>query len=263
LDWKPILILFIVGLPIGSFLNVVIWRLPRRENVVFPPSHCPLCNSNIRPYDNIPVISYILLGGKCRYCGAKISLRYPVVELTTAILFAIAWPLTGSALSWNLVAAIIFTGIGVAITGIDIQHRIIPDELSMSGLVVGLILAPLRAGSLMSLLWAFAAALGGAILLYIIRVVGGVIFKKEAMGWGDIKLIAMIGAFVGLTNVPLVLFLASFLGMLGGFIAMASSKKAREERLIPFGPFLIAAGLLAFYFGNYLVDWYLSRILAS
>ena len=263
MDWFSMLVLFVVGLPIGSFLNVVIWRLPREENIAFPPSHCPACDGKIKPYDNIPVVSYLILGGKCRSCGAPISIRYPLVELLTALLFAAAWPLTGSALSWELAAAIIFSGIGVAVSGIDIPHRIIPDSLSLGGLAVGLILAPLRAGEFSALLPAFLSALFGAALLLLVRVAGKALFKREAMGWGDVKLIAMIGAFVGWRGVILTVFLASFLGAVGGAIAMASSAETRENRLVPFGPFLMAAGLIVFYFGDSIIGWYLSTFFPS
>ncbi len=262
MDWFPMVVLFVFGLPIGSFLNVVIWRLPRGENIAFPPSHCPKCNAAIAPYDNIPVLSYILLGGRCRSCGAPISIQYPIVEFVTAALFAISWPLAGGVLGWQLAAALIFTGIGVAVTVIDIQHRIIPDELSIGGLAVGLVLAPLCAHSWSGLLWAFVAALGGAILLYLVRIGGRALFKKEALGFGDVKLIAMIGAFVGWKGVLLTIFLGALLGTIGGVIAMALSKKTREERLVPFGPFLMAAGLITFYFGEALIAWYVTTFLA-
>ncbi len=255
------LIAFLFGLPIGSFLNVVIWRLPRNENVVFPPSHCPICDAKIRPYDNIPIISYIILKGECRACGTRISPRYPVVEFVTALLFAVAWPLTGATLNWDFAAAIIMSGLGVAITGIDIDHRIIPDELSIGGLVVALILAPLLSGSWSGLLYAFLAAAFGAVLLLIVRLIGSAIFKKEAMGLGDIKLIAMIGAFVGWRNVVLTIFIASILGSIGGIIAIAGSKKMRRDRLIPFGPFLMAAGIICFYFGERIIEWYANTFL--
>ncbi len=254
----PIFALFFLGLPIGSFLNVVIWRLPREESIAFPPSHCPICGAAIKPYDNIPVLSYIILGGKCRNCKAKISIQYPIVELSTAILFALTWPLTGGHIGWELASALVFTGIGVAVTGIDYHHKIIPDELSIGGLVVGLILAPLSAGAWSGLLWAFVAALGGAVLLFLVRVGGQALFKKEALGFGDVKLIAMIGAFVGWRGVLLTVFLGALFGTIGGVAAMIFSREAREERLIPFGPFLILGGLVALYFGEALIEWYLS-----
>jgi leader peptidase (prepilin peptidase)/N-methyltransferase len=257
------LIAFIFGLPIGSFLNVVIWRLPREENIAFPPSHCPVCNAKIRPYDNIPVVSYLILRGECRDCGARISARYPIVEFVTACLFAAAWPLAGGFLGWDFAAAIIMTGLGVAITGIDIDHKIIPDELSIGGLVVALILAPLRAGDWRGLLYAALAAAFGAVLLLLVRLIGSAILKKEAMGLGDVKLIAMIGAFTGWQNVLLTIFLASLIGTIGGIIAIARSKKMRKERLIPFGPFLMAAGLISFYFGDSIIRWYLVIFLAG
>ncbi len=263
MEWLPIIILFIFGLPIGSFLNVVIWRLPRGESIVFPPSHCPKCDAPIKFYDNIPVLSYIILGGRCRSCRAPISIQYPVVEFVTASLFAASWILTGGTISWQLGAALIFTVIGIAVTGIDFHHRIIPDELSVGGLAIGLILAPLCAHAWSGLLWAFIAAIFGAVLLYLVRVGGKALFKKEALGFGDVKLIAMIGAFVGWKGVLLTIFLAALLGSIGGGIAMAASKKTREERLIPFGPFLMVAGLITFYFGGPLIEWYVTTFYAG
>ena len=258
MNWLPPVLLFFIGLPIGSFLNVVIWRLPRGENIAFPPSHCPKCNAGIRVQDNIPVLSYIFLRGKCRNCGARISPRYPIVELVTGVLFALAWIFTGSGFSWGLAAAIAMSGLGVAITAIDIDHRIIPDELSIGGFFVAMILAPFRAGLWRGLLFAIVGAVLGALLLLIIRVAGKAVFKKEAMGLGDVKLIAMLGAFLGWQGVLLTIFLASIIGTIGGLISMAASKKAREERMIPFGPFLMAAGLAVFYFGKSFIEWYFS-----
>ncbi|MCK5833737.1 prepilin peptidase [bacterium] len=259
MDFFPILALFIFGLPIGSFLNVVIWRLPREESIAFPPSHCPKCNSRIKAYDNIPVLSYIILGGKCRNCGERISIQYPIVELATAILFAIAWPLTGSTLSMEVPTAIILTGMGISIAGIDFHHRIIPNELSIGGFIVGLILAPLRTGSWAGLFWALLAGLIGAGILFLVRVGGKAVFKREALGFGDVKLIAMIGAFVGWQGVLLTIFLGALLGTIGGIVGMIISKKTREERLIPFGPFLMIAGLIVFYFGESIIGWYLTN----
>ncbi|RKZ31117.1 prepilin peptidase [bacterium] len=258
MNWFYIFALFLFGLPVGSFLNVVIWRLPRKENVVFPPSHCPICNAKIRPYDNIPIISYLILGGKCRDCGAKISPRYPVVELITALLFAVALPLTGWTMSWDLLAALILTGTGIAIAAIDIEHRIIPDELSFGGLIAGVVLAPLRAESFYGLLWGIVGAVSGAVLLFIVRIGGKALFRREAMGWGDVKLIAMIGVFVGWEGVLMTVFIASVIGTIGGIIGMITSQKTRKDREIPFGPYLIAAGIIVFYFGDKILKSYLS-----
>jgi len=262
LEWFPILILFIFGLPIGSFLNVVIWRVPRNENIAFPPSHCPTCNTKIKPWDNIPILSYLILGGKCRNCGSSISIRYPIIEFITAILFAIAWPLTGSAISWELFGAIILTGFGISITVIDIEYRIIPDELSMSALLLGLILTPLRTHSWAGLGNAAIGILVGGILFLIIRILGRLILKKEAMGFGDVKLMAMVGAFVGWKGVLLTTLTGSLLGTVICSLLMIFNKKLRKNRVIPFGPFLVAGSLISYYFGNQIIEWYLQHFLA-
>lgn len=258
MEWLVPISLFLFGLFIGSFLNVVIWRLPRGENIVTPRSHCTKCGRMVSFYDNIPVLSYLLLGGKCRYCREPISAQYPLVELLTGTLFAASWFFTGANFSWDLLATVIFVGFGIAISGIDLTHRIIPDELSVGGLIIGLILSPLRGGSFMGFAHGLLGAAIGALLLYLARVGGKFLFKKEAMGWGDVKLIAMIGAFVGFWGVLLTIFEASVLGAVGGGVALFFSPKFREDRTIPFGPYLIAAGLITLYFGDRIMEWYLS-----
>lgn len=260
MDWIFPLALFVIGLPIGSFLNVVIWRLPRGESVILPSSHCPKCNAKIKPCDNIPIISYIVLGGKCRNCKEKIAIKYPVVEFITALSFCLAWFFGNRSLDFFLLFGIVYSGIGIAITIIDIDHRIIPDELSIGGLVVGLALSPFVVGNISGLLWSAIGALVGATLIFLIRVLGGIIFKKEAMGFGDVKLMAMIGAFVGWDGVLLTVFLASLFGAIGGIIAMIISKETRKERLIPFGPFLILGGYISLFWGGSIIAMYLELL---
>lgn len=248
--------LLAIGLCIGSFLNVVIWRLPLEGmSIVRPGSHCPSCGASIRPTDNVPVLSWLLLGGKCRSCRASISVRYPLVELLVGAGFVAvgygAWlsGATGWALASVLVRDLVFFGLMVPITFIDIDHRIIPDELSLGGLVAGLLLSFAPGGE-----WG-DALLGGLVgggFLYLTAWGYEKVRKVEGMGGGDIKLIAMIGAFVGWRGVILTIFAASMLGLVAGFAAMRKGGDGMRTA-IPFGPFLCAGGLLARYAGD--VAW--------
>jgi leader peptidase (prepilin peptidase) / N-methyltransferase len=215
----------LVGACIGSFLNVVIWRLPRRESLVHPGSHCPRCDRAIRWYDNLPVVSWLLLRGRCRACRAPIAWRYPGVELLTAFLFVLAAlefhdrPFAGTQI------ALLLAGL-VAVTFIDIDHRIIPDAITKPGMVLGLVLAlvppfelhppdwiqGLQPG-LNGLLHSAAGILAGVGIAWGVRLLGGWIFKKEAMGLGDAKLLGLIGAFTGPAGALYALFLGCFLGV--------------------------------------------------
>lgn len=241
---------FVFGLIVGSFLNVCICRMPKNESIVVPASHCPHCKKDILWCDNIPVISYLLLLGRCRFCKAKISYRYPLVELLTAILLTALF--LGFGITPKFFAySVLVCGLIVA-TFVDFEIQEIPDEISLGGIVAGLALAfifpsimgeALRfRGFLGSLIGAFAG--GGSI--YLLGVFGKFAFKKEAMGGGDVKLMAMIGSFVGLKLVIFTFFLAPFFGAVPGIILKI--KDGRE--IIPYGPFLSLAAIIAIFFGN-------------
>jgi leader peptidase (prepilin peptidase)/N-methyltransferase len=238
-----------LGAILGSFLNVLILRLPKDESVVFPGSKCPHCETPIAWYDNIPVISWLVLGGKCRSCKAGISIQYPIIELTVAAIWALAVWHYGTTL--NAVAAAVFGTILLGIAVTDARHYLIPDEFSVGGLVIGLLLS-FRSGW-DGLIFALIGAAFGFTLLYLVAVVGEKIARKEAMGGGDIKMMAMVGAFVGWKGVAVTIFGGAFLGTLVFVPLLAFGRKP----LIPFGVFLAAAAAIVFVYGDALIAWYL------
>jgi leader peptidase (prepilin peptidase)/N-methyltransferase len=246
--------IFISGLAIGSFLNVCIYRIPLRKSIIFPASHCPKCGNKIRPFDNIPVLSYLILKGKCRYCRKKISLIYPAVEFINGILFLSLYLRYG--LSWEFAAGLFLFSSLLAIFFIDLKYQLIPDVITLPGIIAGFIFSFLSKSPpfLQSLIGLFA---GGGIL-YLIAITGDKIFRKESMGGGDIKLAAMLGTFLGWKMVLLVIFLASFLGAIAGIIFIIFSKQVRGNRLIPFGPFLAVSALITAFFGNQIIGLYFS-----
>lgn len=250
--WMIYLIIFLLGCCLGSFLNVCIYRLPLNLSIIFPNSFCPSCKSPIRPYDNIPLFSFFILRGKCRNCRAEISWRYPVVEaLMGTIMLALFLRLGLSPLFFALLA---FSAALLVITFIDIDHRIIPDVISLPGIVIGVILA--LAGISISLKSSLIGILLGGGSLFIVAYVYEAITKREGMGGGDVKLLAMIGAWLGWQAVLFTLFFASLLGTIIGGTVMLIQKEGRYYA-IPFGPFLALAALAYIFFGPPLIHWYL------
>jgi leader peptidase (prepilin peptidase)/N-methyltransferase len=239
------------GAVVGSFLNVCIVRLPRDQSIVRPRSRCPRCERPIAWYDNVPVLSWLVLGGKCRHCSQSISIQYPLIEALVAALWALAAWRYGPTPN-GLTAALFGTVLlGIAVT--DARHYLIPDEYTLGGLVAGLGLA-WRHG--LSGFWgALLGAVTGFALLYAIAWAGEKAFKQEAMGGGDIKMMAMVGAFLGWKGVLLTLFGGALLGTLV-FVPLT----LRKKRLVPFGVFLAAAAALVFEFGDRLMAWYLDTI---
>jgi leader peptidase (prepilin peptidase)/N-methyltransferase len=243
----------VFGMVVGSFLNVCICRMPKDESVVSPPSHCPHCSYQIRWYDNIPVISYLLLRGKCRGCGAGISLQYPLVELLNGILTLLLFLRFGPTLAFA--ALFVFCSALVVITFIDIEHQIIPDEISLSGIVIGFVLSFFLQGHgwLNSIL---GILLGGGSLLavaYAYQWLTG----KEGMGGGDIKLLAMMGAFLGWKSIPFIILASSLIGSVVG-ISMMLFQKKDSKLAIPFGPYLAFGAVLYIFYGRPLIMWYLN-----
>jgi len=236
---------FAAGACVGSFLNVVIHRLPREESIVRPGSRCPDCGRPIKPWENVPLLGFMLLRGRCSGCGARISWRYPGVELLTALGFALIARADG--FGFPLLRDAAFFSILVPVAFIDIDHRIIPDELSLGGLAAGLALAFLPGGDWRGSL--AGAALGGGVL-YATAALYEKATGREGMGGGDVKLLAMIGAFLGWRGALLTLFLGSLLGVAGGVCAM---RKGRDglKTAIPFGPYLCVAALLSRYGGGW------------
>jgi len=244
---------FLFGAVIGSFLNVCIHRMPRDESIISPPSHCPACRNRIRPTDNIPILSYLLLGGKCRHCRQPISWRYPLVEFINGLGYSLLlWKfgLTGQ----TLVYALLFSAL-LLVTFIDLAYKIIPNEITLPGIAIGMIAAGfiLPQGfwnSLMGLL------LGGG-LFYLIADLSQRILKQEGMGGGDIKLIAMIGAFLGWQSVLLTIFIGALLGSIVGLFLILIKGQGRRYP-IPFGPFLALGALASLFWGTEILWWYLS-----
>ncbi len=243
----------VVGLVIGSFLNVVIARLPERRSLWRPRSACPACGTTIAWHDNIPVLSYVALRGHCRVCSAAISWRYPAVEAVTALLFAAAYERFGPTGDFAVAAALLAALI--VITAIDLRLQIIPEAVTLPGIVVGFVanLATLRVSWVDS---AIGIVVGGGIFWAILE--GSLLLTgREGMGGGDVKLGAMLGAFLGWKVALLSIFLAV---LLGGVLALGllASKTAGRKDPIPFGPFLATGGAAGLFWGERLVTWYMS-----
>ena len=240
-------ILLILGLIIGSFLNVVIYRLPNNKSIVSPPSSCGSCGHRLGALDLVPVLSYIFLKGKCRHCGERISIRYPLVELLTGGLFALLFWRFG--LSFDFVRFAVLSCILVSAAFIDIDHRIIPDKLNLFGIVTGLVFIFLP-DSLTIKNALLGLVVGGGLLLLV------AVISRGAMGGGDIKLFAVIGLFLGLEKTIVALFLTFLLGGIAGIILIATKIKSRKD-YIPFGPFIGIGAFIAIMWYNQLIIYYL------
>jgi len=247
--------IFIIGSIIGSFLNVCIYRLPRGESIVFPSSHCVHCNNRICWFDNIPFLSYLFLRGKCRFCARPISFRYFTVEFITAALlltFYVFFGLSPAFFFLSLLGAALIVS-----TFIDFEHQLIPDVITIPGIFIGLLAGLLfpsilgEARPAAAVLNSFTGVLAGGGSIYLMGVLGKLAFKKEAMGGGDVKLMAMIGAFIGWKLVLLVFFLAPFFGALVGIIIKIKEKKD----IIPYGPYLSLATIISILWGARLLNY--------
>lgn len=236
---------FIFGAVVGSFLNVCIFRLPAKISIIKPLSQCPHCHHPIRFYDNIPLISYIVLKGKCRDCGGKISWRYPLVELLTALLSLFLFLKFGLTLIFLIF--FIFTAVLIVITFIDLDYQIIPDVLTLPGIPIFFLLAIF----VVKIPWleALIGLLIGGGVLFAIAFVYELITKREGMGGGDIKLLAMIGGFLGWKSLIFILLFSSFFGAIVGITAMII-KKQDMKYAVPFGPFLSAAAVAYLFWGD-------------
>lgn len=254
------MIFFIFGLIVGSFLNVCIYRLPRNISIIRPSSSCPACNTPIKPWDNIPVLSYIFLKGRCRKCGERISIRYPIVELLNGILYWSVFNFFG--LEWHLPFLFVFVSAMIVITFIDLDFQIIPDAITLPGIVIGLLSASFLLPDPFSLQpSAFSLSfvgfknsiaglfLGGG-LFYLIA-----ILSRGGMGGGDIKLMAMVGAFMGWKAIFLTTFIGSLVGSAVGIFLMVFKGKGRKTK-IPFGPFLAFGSIITLFFGGEILKWY-------
>jgi leader peptidase (prepilin peptidase) / N-methyltransferase len=239
--------LFLFGLCVGSFLNVVIARVPEGRSIVSPRSACPRCATLIAWYDNIPLLSFAFLGARCRKCGEPISWRYPIVELAMGLLFV--WALAERGLTLDLIPALLLVTGLVAITGIDVDHQLIPDSISLPGVVVGLMASTVtgRPGWFDSLV---GVLVGGGIFLLII------VASRGGMGGGDMKLGAMLGAFLGWKLVLVAILVAILVGGAFAVGVLLLRRKGRKDAL-PFGPFLALGGMVSLFWGEVLLAWYL------
>jgi leader peptidase (prepilin peptidase)/N-methyltransferase len=260
---------FLAGLLIGSFLNVCIFRLPRDLSVVRPRSFCPGCEKTIAWYDNIPLVSYIALRARCRHCGERIPLRYPLVELATGVAFAVCVAALGVSLA--VMTYSIFSAILITLIACDLEERILPDEFTLGGLAIGLVLSafvPLDSGFAYLLLplsvglrWKSVgeSVLGAGMAGGMLWLVGWTYEKlrhREGLGLGDVKMVAMIGAFLGLKFALLTLITASLMGSAGGLIYIFVTRKDASTYELPFGSFLGMAALAVAMFGKVAIVWY-------
>ena len=274
-SWFLPLCLICLGLLVGSFLNVVIYRLPlmmesrwRRDccelleveqekqeqplGLATPNSHCPHCKAAIKPWQNIPVISYLALGGKCANCGAAISWRYPAIELITGLMtLSLAWYFP---LSPALLGAIILTWALIALTMIDVDHQLLPDDITLPLLWLGLLFN--LGGTYVSLQDAVIGAIAGYLILWSIYWLFKLFTGKEGMGYGDFKLLAALGAWLGWQSLPVIILLSSLVGAVCG-IALMVIKRRGKEIPIPFGPYLAMAGWIALLWGEALLARYM------
>jgi len=247
-----VIIIFMLGLVIGSFSNVCIYRIPKNESIVFPASHCASCQTPIKAMDNIPLLSYFLLKGKCRNCGENISIRYPIVEFLTGAVYILIFLIYGRSLQ-TLVYTILSSAL-IIISFIDLDEQIIPDEISLSGIVIGFLISFFV--PYISYFNSLLGILAGGGIIFLIALAGLAIFKKEAMGGGDVKLAAMIGAFIGWRYIILSLFIGFFIGAVTGILLILSKVKNKDD-IIPFGPFIVLGSILTILWGKNLLSWYL------
>lgn len=243
---------FLFGLALGSFLNVCIYRIPLKKSIVRPPSSCPTCGAGIRFYDNIPVISYIALLGRCRHCHTPISIRYPLVEIITGLLSAALFLRFG--LSLHYVFLFLFTAALIAIAFIDLQHKIIPDGISLPGILVGLAFSFFPSAGIPPL-DALIGVVGGGGFLFLVGTAFEKVTGREGMGGGDVKLLAMIGAWMGWKALPFIILISALSGAVIGGVSLAASGQGVRSR-IPFGPFLALGALVFLFFGEDIVLWF-------
>lgn len=247
-----IILIIILGLAWGSFLNVCIYRIPLKKSLFLSRSLCPNCKKKIAWYDNVPILSYLILKGKCRNCKHRISIQYPAVESLSVLLLLLAY--LKFDISWQFFSSFALISILIVVSFIDLNHRIIPDIITLPGIALGLIFSYFNPQA--SLSASVIGLLSGGLSFYLLAYVGEALFKKESMGGGDIKLAALLGAFLGWKNLIAVILLASFLGALIGGLKLTFSK-SKKDKTIPFGPFLAIASIIALFWGKSLIQLYL------
>lgn len=239
-------LVFLFGLTIGSFLNVCIFRIPQGISIIAPPSNCPQCSQRLRVLDLIPVISYLFLRGKCRYCGMPISLRYPLVELCCGVGFFVLYLQFGLTIQC-LMAIVLFSGL-VVCSLIDLDYQIIPDRVNLVLFLAGFLLLSLQSTAL--LVNGLIGAVVGFGVLFLIAVA-----SKGGMGGGDVKLAAVLGLYLGWSNILLALFLSSLIGSIVG-LTWAAIKRKNLKTALPFGPFLSIASMIVILWGQEILNWY-------
>jgi len=249
---------FIFGLLFGSFANVVILRLPKGESVIFPHSRCPQCSKPIKWYDNVPVLAWIWLGGKCRACRKPFSVRYPIVEFLSGLLFLLVHLKYG--LTWTALEYTIFCWCLLVCSVIDLDHMILPDVFTLSGIVIGLIGAALNPSR--EFLPALYGVLLGGGFLWAIAYAYYLLRKEEGMGGGDIKLLAWMGAVLGWQSIPFIVLVSSITGSVVG-VAYAMRSKSGLKSVIPFGPYLALAAILYLLGGEAIGQWYIGLFIPS
>jgi leader peptidase (prepilin peptidase)/N-methyltransferase len=272
IEWLGISIAFVLGAVVGSFMNVCIWRMPRDESVVSPGSHCPACNTPLQPRDLVPMLSFLVQGRKCRYCGKPITWRYFLVELLTAGYFAFSYwwfVRNGEPMEYvNFLAFSLFGASLIATFFIDLEHFIIPDQLNLFGIAIGvcrniaeIALSPDHSwrGSIAGREIPLPQSVIGIIIcggiFFLIAVISCYVFRKDAMGGGDIKLAAAVGANLTLVSALFSFILAVLLGSLIGVALIALKKKSRKD-YVPFGPMMVAGAFIAIFFGRELIQLY-------
>ncbi|MBC8204480.1 prepilin peptidase [bacterium] len=253
-DLYPVILpfTFIMGLAMGSFANVLIYRLPRNMSIIKPSSHCPHCKKSISPLENIPLISYIFLKGKCRSCGARISLQYPIVELMMGILFTAVMIKCG--FNWLFLFYSGFCFILVVHAFIDYQHFLLLDVLNIAGAVLGLLCLILVPD--LSLKNGLFGALAGGGALLLIYIFTRLVFKREGMGIGDIKTAAVYGLFLGPIHTGFMLLAASLIGVIWGIIRLI----AKGEKMLPFGTLMAVSSIVTLFWGGDIIGWYFNLI---
>lgn len=244
--------IFLIGSCIGSFLNVCIYRIPAQKSIIHPGSACPFCQTPVRFYDNIPILSYLIIRGRCRHCHEPIAVRYPIIEFLGG-LFALCIVLKFD-LSFSALAYFLFVAALMVITFIDIDHQIIPNEITFPGIPIGFALS-FFIPSLSPIESLLGILIGGG-GLWTIATIYLLLARREGMGFGDVKLLAMMGAFIGWKGVLVTIFAASAIGTVVGLLAMLKSRKDMKMA-IPFGPFLSIGAIIYLFFGNAIINWYL------
>jgi leader peptidase (prepilin peptidase)/N-methyltransferase len=254
--------IFIFGALIGSFLNVCIYRIPQGLSIIRPSSRCPACGTPIKVYDNIPILSYMLLLGKCRTCGAKLSVRYPLVEFLNAALYVFLFYRFGPGSPWVLFSYALFVSSFIVIFFIDLDHQIIPDGITLPGILLAVVLGstvlpdPFSRSELLGFKTSIIGFLAGGGSFYLIAIAGKSVLKKDAMGGGDIKMMAMVGGLLGWKGVLLTTFCGSLFGSIIG-VSLILVKGREWGSRIPFGPYLVTGALISLFWGQDIFMWYL------